>query len=49
MAEPISRRRWNIKSEIHKFINSVWSKEKLPDQWKESSIVPIYKKGDKTD
>jgi hypothetical protein len=21
----------------------------LPDQWKESIIVPIYKKGDKTD
>jgi hypothetical protein len=34
--------------EIRKFINSVWSKEELPDQWKESIIVPIYKKGDKT-
>jgi hypothetical protein len=22
-------------SEIHKLINSVWSKEELPDQWKE--------------
>jgi hypothetical protein len=36
-------------SEIHKLINSVWNKEKLPDQWKESIIVPILKKGDKTD
>jgi hypothetical protein len=27
----------------------MWSKEELPDQWKESIIVPIYKKGDKTD
>jgi hypothetical protein len=34
---------------IHKFINSVWNKEELPDQWKESIIVPIHKKGDKTD
>jgi hypothetical protein len=34
--------------EIHKLINSVWNKEELPDQWKESSIVTIYKTGDKT-
>jgi hypothetical protein len=36
-------------SAIHKLIISVWNKEKLPDQWKESIIVPIHKKGDKTD
>jgi hypothetical protein len=36
-------------SAIHKLINSVWSKEELPDQRKESIIVPIHKKGDKTD
>jgi hypothetical protein len=36
-------------SEIHKLSNSVWNKEELPDQWKESIIVPIHKKGDKTD
>jgi hypothetical protein len=35
--------------EIHKLINSIWNKEELPDQWKESIIVPVYKKGDKTD
>jgi hypothetical protein len=38
-----------LPSEIHKLINSVWNKEQLPDQWKESIIVPIHKKGDKTD
>jgi hypothetical protein len=38
-----------LQSEIHKHINSIWSKEELPDQWKESIIVPVYKKGDKTD
>jgi hypothetical protein len=38
-----------IRFEIHKFFNSVWNKEELPDEWKESNIVPIYKKGDKTD
>jgi hypothetical protein len=36
-------------SAIHKLINSIWSKEELPDQWKESVIVPIHKKGDRTD
>jgi hypothetical protein len=33
----------------HTLINSVWKKEELPDQWKESIIVPVHKKGDKTD
>jgi len=37
-----------IRGEIHKLI-SIWNKQKLPDEWKESIIVPIYKKGDKTD
>jgi hypothetical protein len=36
-------------SAIHKPINSVWNKEELPDQWKESIIVPVHNKGDKTD
>jgi hypothetical protein len=36
-------------SAIHKLTNSIWNKEELPEQWKESIIVPIHKKGDKTD
>ena len=35
-------------SVIHKLTSSVWNKEELPEEWKESIIVPIYKKGDKT-
>jgi hypothetical protein len=35
-------------SAIHKLINSVWNKEELSDQWKESIIVPVHKKGNKT-
>jgi hypothetical protein len=36
-------------STIHKLINSVWNKEELSGQWKESIIVPEKKKSDKTD
>ena len=38
-----------ICSEIHKLINSIWNQEELPEPWKESICVPMYKKGDKTD
>ena len=38
-----------ICSEIHKLINSILNKEELPEQCKESIIVPICKKADKTD
>jgi hypothetical protein len=38
----------NRSTEIHTLINSIWNMEQLPDQWKESIILPIYK-GDKTD
>jgi hypothetical protein len=36
-------------SVIHKLINSVWNKEELPDQCKESIIILVHKKNDKTD
>jgi hypothetical protein len=32
-----------------KLSNSLWNKEDLPDQWKESIIVQIHEKGVKTD
>jgi len=37
-----------VRSDIHNLIISIWNKE-LPEEWKESIIVPIFKKGDKTD
>jgi hypothetical protein len=33
---------------IHKLINSIWNK-KLPNQRKESIVVPISKRGDEND
>jgi len=38
-----------IFSEIHTLTNSIWNKAKLPEEWKDSIFLPIYKKGDKTD
>jgi hypothetical protein len=36
-------------SEIHILLRSVRSKEELPQQWKESTIITIFRKVDKTD
>jgi hypothetical protein len=47
-ADPFKAGLSTISCEIHRLINSVWNKEELPEQWKRSLIVPIYKKGDKT-
>jgi hypothetical protein len=48
-AELIKTGGMTIRGEIHKLIISIWNKEELPEEWNESIIVPIYKKGDKTD
>jgi hypothetical protein len=48
-AELIQAGRETLRSEIHKLITLIWNKEELPHQWKESIVVPIHKKGDKTD
>jgi hypothetical protein len=33
-----------LQSEIHELINSIWNKEELPDQWKESIIVQFTRR-----
>jgi len=38
-----------IHCEIHRLIYSSLNKEELPEEWKELVIVPLYKKGVKTD
>ena len=48
-AELIKAEGRTIRCEIHKLIIAIWNKEELPEKWKESIIVRIYKKGDKTD
>jgi hypothetical protein len=38
-----------ICSGIHELTNCIFNKEELPEQWEQLIIVPVYKKGDKTD
>jgi hypothetical protein len=47
--ELIKARGETLCSEIHKCVCSTWNKEKLPQQWEKSIIIPPHKKGDKTE
>jgi hypothetical protein len=33
-----------LRHEIHKLVCPLWNKEELPQQWRESVVVPIHKK-----
>jgi hypothetical protein len=44
LAELIQAEGKMLLSAIHRLINSIWNKEELPDQWKESVIVPVHKR-----
>jgi sorting nexin-29 len=47
LAELIKARGRTFRCAIHKLIIAIWNKEELPEEWKESVIVPIHKMGDK--
>jgi hypothetical protein len=49
LAELIQAGGETLRSEIHKLIRLIRNKEKLPHQWKESIVIPIHKKDDKTE
>jgi len=38
-----------ISSKIRELNYSIWNKEELPDEWKGSMVVSIYKEGDEMD
>jgi len=48
-AEMIKARGRVFRSEIHQLTHVIWNEEELREQWKESIILRIYKKGDRTD
>jgi hypothetical protein len=48
-AELIQAAGGTLLSGFHKLIKLIWNKEEFLHQWKESIVVPIHKKGDKTD
>ena len=48
LAELIKAGSRTNRSEIHKLINFIWNKDKLPQECKLLFIAAIYKKGDKT-
>jgi len=31
---------------IYELVRQIWEEERMPEEWKETLIVPIYKKGD---
>jgi hypothetical protein len=47
--ELIKARGETLCSEIQHTYFFIWNKEELPQQWKESIIMPIHKKGDETE
>jgi hypothetical protein len=47
--EPIQAEGKTLHSEIHKLIKLIWNREELPHQRKESIVIPIHRKSDKTD
>jgi hypothetical protein len=49
LAELINAGGETLRTEIHILICSIWNKQELPQQWKESIIVQIHKTADKTD
>jgi hypothetical protein len=48
-AELIQAREEILLSAIHRLNTFVWNREEVPDQWKESIIIPVHKPGDKTE
>ena len=36
-----------LKQKIHQLVVKIWKQEKIPREWSEGILYPIYKKGDR--
>ena len=48
VAEMLKKADKSLLIEIHRIITEIWSNEKVPEAWNTATIIPIFKKGDKT-
>jgi sorting nexin-29 len=46
-AELLKLRGQNLTKNLHNIIQQIWTKEKIPKDWNESLICPIFKKGNR--
>jgi hypothetical protein len=37
-----------LRQHLHNLISKIWNEETIPEAWKTSVVIPIYKKGDRT-
>lgn len=48
-AELIKQGGERMLTELHNLITNIWRRECIPDEWRESIITPVFKKGDRSD
>ena len=47
-AEYLKRGGDTLTRKVHELIVNIWNSEEIPEDWKKSIIVPLFKKGDKS-
>jgi len=45
--ELIKYGRNKLLNRIYELVRQIWGEERIPEEWKETIIVPVYKKGDR--
>jgi len=45
--EVIKYRGNKLLNRIYELVRQIWEEERIPEEWKETIIVPIHKRGDR--